>query len=570
MKQIFISVFLVVLLLLFFSSVMMAIKPDTVRIWASKNYFDAVINSDTIAGGYVNPHHVFLLQNTTSNDTSFLSMAPITVKGNVTVIGKVNPMTGKPPVIMPGIRGDNSSIGDYFEPQGNDTLTLKGLYFIGTRSDSASNTGRFVIPVGDNHVFIFDHCILENIVGPQATPNLFDTWGHAHCSFYITNCEFRNSVHDAVGNPNFAWVECGDPTAVACDTAYFYDNTFFCFGGGVLGSNGRAPRYLYFVHNTMYNTAQQGVFEISNLNNAVIRNNVFWNVGATSQPWNASGSGNWFSGLIVLGNLSDTLKHAPINPLTEASRNIDISHNVYCWPPQDTAKWSKYSCYSLPLVSAIAGMGTNKTTWPLINIANNDSVDPGFNAALNTLAAGAMVPLIDLYFTVWSANGYRPYLYPMPTINDPAGIIHWRTGVPSNWATTKGYPVEENLRYSGTTYLHAGTDGKAYGDLNWFPEQITAVSEMPTSLPIKFELSQNYPNPFNPSTKISYTLGFKSVTRLSVYDILGREVAVLVNEIQNEGSHEVTFTGNNLSSGIYFYKLTSSGTTITKKMLLLK
>ena len=87
---------------------------------------------------------------------------------------------------------------------------------------------------------------------------------------------------------------------------------------------------------------------------------------------------------------------------------------------------------------------------------------------------------------------------------------------------------------------------------------------------LTFELSQNYPNPFNPSTKISYTLGFKSVTRLSVYDILGREVAVLVNEIQNEGSHEVTFTGNNLSSGIYFYKLEAGQYSQIKKMILIK
>jgi hypothetical protein len=129
------------------------------------------------------------LENTTSKDTSFLSLAPITVKGNVTVIGKINPVTGKPPVVMPGIRADASSIGDYFEPQGNDTLTLKGLYFIGTRSDGASNTGRFVVPVGDNNVFVFDRCVLENIVGPQTTPNLFDTWAHAHSSFYITSFE---------------------------------------------------------------------------------------------------------------------------------------------------------------------------------------------------------------------------------------------------------------------------------------------------------------------------------------------------------------------------------------------
>jgi hypothetical protein len=143
--------------------------------------------------------------------------------------------------------------------------------------------------------------------------------------------------------------------------------------------------------------------------------------------------------------------------------------------------------------------------------------------------------------------------------------------VPANWATTKGYPVVENLRYSSTTLAAAGTDGKALGDLNWFPEQgSTAVSQTPSSVPGKFELSQNYPNPFNPSTKISYTLAAKGMTRLSVFDLLGREVAVLVNEVQNAGSHDVTFIPNNLSSGVYFYKLMNSGTVTSMKMVLMK
>jgi hypothetical protein len=142
--------------------------------------------------------------------------------------------------------------------------------------------------------------------------------------------------------------------------------------------------------------------------------------------------------------------------------------------------------------------------------------------------------------------------------------------VAPNWASTQGYPVPENLRYSNTTLRSAGTDGKALGDLNWFPEQITGVSQTSNLLPAKFQLNQNYPNPFNPSTKISYTLATKGMTRLSVYDVLGREVAVLVNEVQIAGSHDVTFNAKNLSSGIYFCKLMSSETMTTMKMLLLK
>jgi hypothetical protein len=98
---------------------------------------------------------------------------------------------------------------------------------------------------------------------------------------------------------------------------------------------------------------------------------------------------------------------------------------------------------------------------------------------------------------------------------------------------------------------------------------VTYVSGMQMK-PTVFSLAQNYPNPFNPSTNISYTLKNSSKVRLSVYDLLGREVAVLANEIQAAGTHKVTFLANGLSSGMYFYKLQTAGMTMTKKMVLMK
>lgn len=83
-------------------------------------------------------------------------------------------------------------------------------------------------------------------------------------------------------------------------------------------------------------------------------------------------------------------------------------------------------------------------------------------------------------------------------------------------------------------------------------------------------LIQNYPNPFNSTTKIGFQISFRSVIRLSVFDILGREVAVLVNEEKLPGSYEVEFDRGNLSSGVYFYRLYSNFFTQTKKFLLLK
>jgi hypothetical protein len=95
-------------------------------------------------------------------------------------------------------------------------------------------------------------------------------------------------------------------------------------------------------------------------------------------------------------------------------------------------------------------------------------------------------------------------------------------------------------------------------------------------LPVEFSLSQNYPNPFNPTTRIRYqvadnnSIGQGSLTKLSVYDMLGREVAILVNEVNAPGTYEVEWNASKIPSGVYFYRLQSGSFNATKKLLLLK
>ena len=111
------------------------------------------------------------------------------------------------------------------------------------------------------------------------------------------------------------------------------------------------------------------------------------------------------------------------------------------------------------------------------------------------------------------------------------------------------------------------------------PVQVTALTGVQDVIPTSFALEQNYPNPFNPSTKIRYTVasGGAGVSglgsgwvRLGVYDMLGREVAVLVNEQQQPGSYEVTFNGAHLSSGVYVYKLVAGSFVQSSRMMLVK
>ncbi|MDL1892892.1 T9SS type A sorting domain-containing protein, partial [Sphingobacteriales bacterium CHB3] len=93
-------------------------------------------------------------------------------------------------------------------------------------------------------------------------------------------------------------------------------------------------------------------------------------------------------------------------------------------------------------------------------------------------------------------------------------------------------------------------------------------------LPDGFALFQNYPNPFNPGTSISYRLSAISQVTLKVYDVLGREVATLVNEVKGPGEHSARFVADGLASGLasgtYFYRLTAGAHSITKKFVLQK
>jgi hypothetical protein len=103
---------------------------------------------------------------------------------------------------------------------------------------------------------------------------------------------------------------------------------------------------------------------------------------------------------------------------------------------------------------------------------------------------------------------------------------------------------------------------------------LSSLEPLP-GIPLSYELSQNYPNPFNPSTRISYSIGARGFVSLKVFDILGREVARLVGEMQEAGSYQMTWNGSDrggipVTSGVYFYRLESGTYSRTHKMILLR
>jgi hypothetical protein len=116
---------------------------------------------------------------------------------------------------------------------------------------------------------------------------------------------------------------------------------------------------------------------------------------------------------------------------------------------------------------------------------------------------------------------------------------------------------------------HTGFQGSL---VNWciLLQLKNPVSVTEQNTPLKYELSQNYPNPFNPVTRISYSIAENTKVKLSVFDILGKEIKTLVNEKQSAGNYEVIFNASDLPSGVYFCQLLTEKFNETKRMILLK
>jgi hypothetical protein len=129
--------------------------------------------------------------------------------------------------------------------------------------------------------------------------------------------------------------------------------------------------------------------------------------------------------------------------------------------------------------------------------------------------------------------------------------------------------VNELLIANG--YIFAGTNGQSV----WrrpLSDLITEIQPEKNTNPKEYYLGQNYPNPFNAVTKIKFNIAGNTVeqTFVSVYNILGKEIAVLVNKKLNPGTYEVSFDAGDLPSGVYFYRLTAGKFTDTKKLIIIK
>jgi hypothetical protein len=159
-------------------------------------------------------------------------------------------------------------------------------------------------------------------------------------------------------------------------------------------------------------------------------------------------------------------------------------------------------------------------------------------------------------------------------------LFYRNVGTPSSpaWnrddAVLSGVRVRQNASLS---FADMDGDGKAdviageyNGNFSYYKNQLPSAVVSLNEVPARFALMQNYPNPFNPTTEIGFRLPENSAVTLSVYDVLGRDVATLVNERLQAGNYARTFDATTLASGVYVYRLQAGKLSSTRKLIVTK
>jgi len=208
-----------------------------------------------------------------------------------------------------------------------------------------------------------------------------------------------------------------------------------------------------------------------------------------------------------------------------------------------------------------------------------------FTIINSVVLAGGVAPL------QWPGGGWPDgdIGLTIPLVDQGGGI--WSVGITFPIYTPFDIPYKYGINYGDAANNQGGNDNEAGVGANhiitlfpsfWYGvvdnvfgtmgnhDFTTGVNELPGTVPSAYALEQNFPNPFNPGTRINFSIPTEGFVTLDVYNSIGQKVASLINETKTAGTYQVNFDASDLTSGIYFYKISSGNFTETKKMILLK
>jgi hypothetical protein len=515
--------------------------------------------------------------------------------------------THRPPIIRCGLNADGGNVNNWWHIY--DDAYFKNIWASGINLDGTGPIAWITQTVNASGKTIhYDGCILE---APYTWWAMFTDNGGRNV-YKINNCIFKN-----VGNPtgaiwNGAVFNSGNSDSVIIKNSTFYKFGCFAAKGGF---------YTEIDHCTFVNSVVHPI----DSHEHVIRkytNNLFVNCHAYSDDFDEI-SRHFdveVKGLMNYAEIQwDPQKLDSLyGPGGEYNKNYDpngdgeLTEGETVWELKNN-NWF----YTQPI----------KDYW-----AQFDNVVPNpwmnnYNKAMFESSDETSVWTWDLKVYIWAdsagniienpekkdtlmivdstivAQTHEPFRFFMEenTMNVDPGIVDMQTTdellaqncinirkesageevTPVKWHNVDNYlaftwPLEFDLSYTNTSLQTAGTDGMPIGDVyHWFPEQYSTAVEKRAVTPDDFALEANFPNPFNPTTTINYKLNTTGNVKLTVYNMLGKEVKTLVNQDKTAGSYSVQWDGTNnggakVSSGVYFYRLEMGNQAKMHKMLLVK
>ncbi|HLP14830.1 MAG TPA: T9SS type A sorting domain-containing protein [Bacteroidota bacterium] len=539
-------------------------------------FLNQVIMGDTLASGKrVDPDRVYVLQR---GGLYYINDVIRAYGWDVNIKAQDSSVTTKPLVYGWVAPGTTQIPGDFIDAQGN--VRLKNIVLNGMADNNAAYANfTYRVPVqmvafsaNGDWTLMVDSCIFGN-----ASQTELRVWNSIR-SVHVTNCIFGESGEmfiDDVGSGRAL-----DIRKTACDTVEMVNNTFVNGDDRVfrhIGSQGRLF-YFKFEHNTIVNHGgTYGAIALGKLGKGAtssatkiggtvsIKNNLFVDPMAfgadtnQNRQWDFRENGEPYSASITDRVNMTMIFHEKEGDSTAAS-TFNVAKNYIYYTPEITSTWAS--------IKSNYGNPTLQKPTPLSRYIYSKVADSA-KAFIDLSAAPGFknVPGSMAGFATW-------FLSP-----ESAGGSGGQASGGSKFVDYQRHPITYyrdtlNCSYSTSSVAYTGgTDGLPVGDLNWFPDKMklfTGVNTSSVSAPNAFTLGQNYPNPFNPSTQITYTLKAAGMTTLKVYNVIGQEVASLVNGIETAGAHEVSFNASRLSSGVYFYTLRSGNFIETKKMMLTK
>ena len=550
---------------------------DTIVVAPGSDLFE-VFNGLLDEDGLLSQHVLILKQNSVyfNSEASFIS-------DDISLIGEEG--DGVPPYILPKRTGNGTYVNTWFILEGiGKSFTAKNIIFQMLPLDGME-TGLSIKYIFDADAD-FQRISMDNCIVNACRNETFTSDGDGQY-IKITNSNFRNS-----GYPDLDWsggvVNVSIRHAGWKDSLIFRNNTIINSGGnGIIGHWGEVCKAVIIDHNTFFCTSRVSIFS-GFQGNVQITNNML--VASESSGWPKGRSASLRGSFDMFGETAPAETHYStwqIWPVRsdamqayedvlgfdisgglesiEEQRKFEIRNNCVWWPKQLVTAWDTLDedgGAQVPIVLfsendsfLLAHQENSIYEGNYGNLDTEDAkisdFDPGFNQYWIDKVLNVQINWL---------NGYRkdsdfvPYFR---NIDEPGKQVQLQ------------WPLPEDLSYTNETLLTGGTDGMPVGDLNWFNKG-TGIRDTRAALN-SMEVS-SFPNPFKESTSIQFELKTPSIVNVSVFDLTGKEVAVLLNEYKQSGSHTIKWDCGSSSEGaipegIYFYKVETKDGFDVRKMI---